>query len=359
MSDDIYLKLAEVLGSLPNGFPRAQNGADIDLLKKVFEPHEAELFCALKLRKETVDEIAMRTGRDEASLGERLGAMWERGLVDCDPSGPARRYGLVPWILGLYELQNKRLDEGFARLHAKYIKSVGPYFLAPRPHMMQVLPIEKELTPAHDATPYEQVSAIIERSVSFAVNDCICKKQMSFLNRACDKPREVCLSVSDKPDYFRGHPLVKRIITRGEALEILQRAEEAGLVHMTTNTRHGQFFICNCCGCCCVQLMAARFGLPDTVNAHYFARIDESRCKNCGTCSETRCPIKAIDAVENARRVNTARCIGCGLCASACPEKAIVLVRKEAALQAEPPEDEMDWYRAKARAQGLDITRFE
>jgi Na+-translocating ferredoxin:NAD+ oxidoreductase subunit B len=224
--------------------------------------------------------------------------------------------------------------------------------------MMQVLPIEKELVPGNNPTPYEQVSEIISQSASFAVNDCVCKKQMSFLDRPCDKPREVCLAISDKPDYFHDHPLVKRVITREEALDILKTAEDAGLVHMTTNTRHGQFFICNCCGCCCVQLMAARFGLPDTVNAHYYAQIDESLCKNCGTCSGKRCPIKAIDAVENARRVNTARCIGCGLCASACPNKAISLVRKAASAQVEPPEDEMDWYRAKARAQGLDISRY-
>ena len=202
MTDTIYEKLAEVLDSLPNGFPRSESGIEFELLKKVFEPHEAELFCELRLHKETAGEIAARTGRDPVKLAGELDAMWARGLLECDPGGAEKRYGLVPWILGLYELQLNRIDEQFARLHAKYIKSVGPFFLSHKPQMMQVVPIEEKLTADHNPMPYEQVSAIIERSASFAVNECICKKQTSLLNRGCTKPREVCLAVSEVPELL-------------------------------------------------------------------------------------------------------------------------------------------------------------
>ncbi|HRZ25923.1 MAG TPA: 4Fe-4S binding protein [Spirochaetota bacterium] len=358
MGNDAYELLANVLGSLPNGFPRTETGVELELLKKLFAPDEAELFCRLRLNKETAREIAERTGLEKSALETKLARMWERGLVECDPSGAERKYGLVAWILGLYELQQKFIDEEFARLHAKYIKAVGPYFLRHKPHMMQVVPIEKEIRSDQSAMPYERVSALIDSCVSFAVSPCICKKQTSLLGRECRKPREVCLAISEKEGYFDNHPLVGRVITKTEALDILRMAEDAGLVHMTGNTKRGHFFICNCCGCCCVQLMAARFGMRDTVNAHYYAVIDNALCRNCGLCSDTRCQVKAI-ATEGKRTVMRDRCIGCGLCVSTCPEKAITLFRKSPEEQQNPPEDESEWNREKARAQGIDITPYE
>ncbi len=53
MSDEIYRKLAQVLDTLPNGFPATESGIEIRLLKKIFTPDEAELFCDLRLSFET------------------------------------------------------------------------------------------------------------------------------------------------------------------------------------------------------------------------------------------------------------------------------------------------------------------
>jgi len=59
MNDEIYKKLAKVLDTLPSGFPQTENGVEIKLLKKLFTPEEADLFCDLKLFFETVEEISM------------------------------------------------------------------------------------------------------------------------------------------------------------------------------------------------------------------------------------------------------------------------------------------------------------
>ena len=53
MNDDIYRKVAGVLDTLPNGFPATESGVEIKLLKKVFMPEEAEIFCGLRLSFET------------------------------------------------------------------------------------------------------------------------------------------------------------------------------------------------------------------------------------------------------------------------------------------------------------------
>ena len=62
MSDQIYAKLAKVLDTLPSGFPSTGSGVEIKILKRIFQPEEAELFCDLRLALETPEQIAKRTG---------------------------------------------------------------------------------------------------------------------------------------------------------------------------------------------------------------------------------------------------------------------------------------------------------
>lgn len=358
MDSAVFERLAATLDSLPNGFPRSQSGIELQLLRKIFSPDEAELFCDLRLARETVEEIAIRTGRPFEGLAEKLDAMWWKGQIERHGKDGDIRYNLVPWILGIYEYQLRSMDEEMARLHVKYIKSVGPYFLAKKPQMMQVVPVEREVSPANRALPFAQVSAILEKSRSFAVNQCICKKQMRLIGKGCDRPQEVCMVLSETEGYFDHHPMGGRVISREEAYDIVRMAEENALVHMTGNVRDGHVFLCNCCGCCCLQLIAARFGVKETVNSHYYAVIDQSLCTGCGTCSDSRCQVAAIELLDGARKVVRDKCIGCGLCASTCPSEAIRIVRKDDAEITPPPEDDMDWYRRKAAEQGIDISRF-
>ena len=48
MSDEVYRKLAKVLDTFPNGFPATESRIEIKLLKKIFRPEEADLFCDLR-----------------------------------------------------------------------------------------------------------------------------------------------------------------------------------------------------------------------------------------------------------------------------------------------------------------------
>ena len=79
---------------------------------------------------------------------------------------------------------------------------------------MQVIPIEKEIPNQQQALPYEQVSNIIENSQSFAVFDCICKKEKHLLNEAISMirklPEEIVPSPKDEMEWYE-----KRAIERG------------------------------------------------------------------------------------------------------------------------------------------------
>lgn len=362
MSDEMYHKLSKVLDTLPNGFPATESGVEINLLKRIFEPEDVELFCDLKLKLETAEQIAKRTGRPLEGLEEKLSAMWEKGQIFGVTLGGMKLFKMAPWALGIYEFQLPRLDREMAQMCEEYMtKAYGPQFFENQPQFMQVIPIEKEIPAKHEALTYQKVSTIVENGQSFLLNECICKKEKGLLENPCEKPLEVCLAIAPIPGHF-DNPRYGRSISKEEAYDVLNKSEEAGLVHLTFNVKGGQFFICNCCGCCCGVLRGINdLGIPASkvVNSHYYARIDPNECEVCGTCADERCQVDAIEEGEDAYEVRKEKCIGCGLCVSTCPNEAIQLVRKKAEELVHPPRDEMAWFEERGRFRGVDFSAYK
>jgi Na+-translocating ferredoxin:NAD+ oxidoreductase subunit B len=359
MSVEVYHKVAEVLNTLPNGFPPTESGVEIKLLKKIFNPDEAELFCKLKLNYETAEQIARRSGIPVEGLSEKLKSMWQRGQIESREEGGKRVFRMVPWVVGIYEFQLKRMDKEFAQLVEEYGPFFGPQLVMTRPQMMQVLPVEKDIPVNYEALPYERVSSLIENGQSFMVNDCICRKKNRLLGKGCDKPLEICMAIGDEPGLYDNHPMGGRLISKEEAYELLRKAEEAALVHLTGNVVNGQWYICNCCGCCDGQLEATRNGLYGIINSHFYAAIDPDLCSSCGVCADERCQVGAIAEVEDTYQVNRAICIGCGLCVSTCPSEAVKLFHKSPEELVSPARDEMDWFEKRANERGVDYSGYK
>ena len=359
MTHEAYHKLAQVLDTLPNGFPSTASGIEIKLLEKIFEPEDVELFCDLKLRFETADQIAHRTGRPPAGLEDRLTAMWRRGQIFGVDLGSVKIFKMVPWAFGIYEFQLPHMDRELAEMCEEYMPVYGRHFFKKKPQLMQVVPVEKEIQAKQEALPYERVSRIIETGKSFQVNECICKKEQGLLDHQCSKPLEVCLAIAPIEGVFENSN-VGRVISKEEAYEVLGKSEEAGLVHLTWNVESGHYFICNCCGCCCGVLRSINeLGISDAVNSHYYARIAPDKCIACGVCKDERCQVNAIEERQDVYEVIRERCIGCGLCISTCPAEAIQLVRKNPSQIAPPPKDEMDWYQERGRLRGVDFSNYK
>ena len=57
-------------------------------------------------------------------------------------------------------------------------------------------------------------------------------------------------------------------------MDLLQQAYERNLVQFGENVREGVNFICNCCGCCCEAMIAARkFGMLNPVHTSNFLPV--------------------------------------------------------------------------------------
>jgi ferredoxin len=119
-----------------------------------------------------------------------------------------------------------------------------------------------------------------------------------------------------------------RYITKEEALGVLERNEERGLVVETTNSTDVEL-MCACCSCHCSMLMFLKntTGAAREVISNYVCQRDNCTCVGCGVCVE-RCPSRARRRVGDKVEFMQEKCIGCGLCVSTCKAKACALVRK-------------------------------
>lgn len=353
---DAYRKLAERLDALPNGFPPAPDGAELRLLERLFTPEEAGLAAQLRLTRETPEQVARRTGREIAPARDLLKGMARRGLIAAGRTEGGLGYGLMPFVVGIYEMQIGNMDEELARLFEEYYTRSFAQVLGVRPQVHRVVPVGESIPVDLAVHPFESAAAIVDGARSWGVLDCICRVQKALIGEGCQHPVDVCMALSESPGAFEGSPVV-RAVTREHALATLERAARAGLVHTVSNNQKGLHYICNCCTCSCGILRGmAELGLADVVARSSFVnRVDESLCTGCEDCL-AYCQFGALQLGEaSVMEVDAVRCVGCGVCVPACPDGALALAPRPEHERRLPPETIKEWGAQRASARGIDL----
>jgi len=355
MNINPYKRLAERLDALPNGFPPSEDGVELRLLAKLFRPEEAALASELHLTLETPQQIADRVGGDPTSLRLQLKNMARRGLIAAGRTEKGLGYGLMPFAVGIYEMQFSTIDAEFAQLFEDYYRKAFNQALTIQPSIHRVIPVNVSIRNDMEVRPFESAAEIVSSSKAWGVINCLCRTQKALIGESCNHPLDVCMILSNTPGAFDNNPNV-HAQTLEEALATLQRAAEAGLVHSVSNNRAGIWYICNCCTCSCGVLRGMRdLGIANVIARSAFVnQVDEDLCFNCGTCVE-RCQFNAL-ALDDILRVNSVRCVGCGVCVLACQEGALHLVRRPVGEIVEPPLTEAEWRKDRATARGLDLS---
>lgn len=352
---DVYERLAEHLDRLPGGFPRTGSGAEMRVLRRLFSPEDADLALHLTLIPEEARVVARRARIGVGEAEQRLEMMARKGLImSFHPEEGPPQYVATHFVVGFYEFQVGRLDEGLARDASDYLDQIPPENWQQAPQLRTV-PVGESIPHRREVMPYEQAETLLQGHEKFRVSPCICREKERLLGKGCDKPLETCLTFGSAADYY-DRMGVGRSIDREEALAILQQADEAGLVLQPGNTKRAGF-ICCCCGDCCgVLRIAKRHPRPATILVSpFFAEVDVELCSACGDC-ELRCQMEAI-ALENGHAaVDLDRCIGCGLCVTTCPEEAVTLVRKPQEEQPAVPANSVALYLSILRARGVVTT---
>jgi ferredoxin len=350
-----YHALAQRLDELPNGYPATETGVELRILERLFTVEEAELAGKLRLTLETPNELAARLGVEPRPLMGTLIGMAKRGLVKAARVPAGWGFGLLPFVVGIYEMQGAWLDSDFARLFEEYYQQAYASVMLAAPSVHRVIPVDKAVRVDMEIHPYESASALVEASQAWAVVDCICRKQKALIGDPCDHPLDVCLSMSDTPGAFDRITSMK-VLTKDEALGTLRRSAEAGLVSTVSNNQEGLTYICNCCTCSCGILRGiAEFKMANAVARSAFVnQVDAELCQGCGLC-EDACQFEALE-VEGTAIVNAFRCVGCGVCVLDCPEGALALVRRPEGEVLPVPVTEDDWRRERAAARGIDLS---
>jgi len=332
MAAEIYHRLCETMKNRGGMYPGMDIPEFYELAEALFSPEEAAVSIGLPRGFHPAGEIAAGMQKDIAWAAPLLEAMADKGLCFSIKKGDTLLYAGPPFVPGIFEYQfirgtNTAKDRMLARLIQKYKSAVdanrkplGNVFPA-----MRVITINRAVKAENRIHTYDQVKHYIETYEPLAVGTCYCRHQAKLVDEAshCGNPDDVCIQFGAGAAFVIERRM-GRPIGKAQAMEILDRAENAGLVHCTNN-RQEIDFLCNCCSCHCVILKSAKAqpkpGLA--VNSGFQPIFNPDLCESCETCM-ARCPMAAIKMdASNHPTMDLDQCIGCGLCATGCPGGAI------------------------------------
>lgn len=354
LMNDIYQKLRNRLDALSVGFPETTSGIEMKILKRLFSEEDAALFLTLLPVPETAEKIAARIGSTIEETAEHLEDMAKRGLLFRRRKNDSTKYGIVPYMVGIFEFQLKHLDKELAQDLEEYFETgIGPRLHGQATSLLRTIPVDIDFASQLPVAPYEDAMKIIDSHEVIAVSDCVCRVTKNTIDDGCDYPLENCLQFGTSAEYFVENDM-GRFISREEAKEIIKASDEAGLVLQPYNDQKVAS-ICSCCGCCCIALRSIKMhSVPaQAVHTNYFVEVDSHTCTGCGIC-ETRCHMDAIAVNDSGiARVDRDRCIGCGLCVSTCGPQSVFLVRKSEQEATDPPANGVETQMRILKERGL------
>ena len=353
MEPAAYQRLATALNALPNGFPPTDDGQELKLLAKLFAPEEAELAAQLSPSLETVEEIAVRTGREASELRNQLKGMSRRGLITAGKTDGELGFKLMPFVVGIYEEQVSTMDAELARLFENYFQNGFGKMLSIKPQVHRIIPVNETVRNSMEIRPFESAAEIVNAMQSWGVQECICRKQKALLGEGCEHPIDMCMVFHPRPNAFDQSTVI-HALTHDEAMGTLRRAAEAGLVHSVSNNVEGTYYICNCCTCSCGILRGmAELGIANVVASSAFVnQVDEAICNGCEDCIAS-CQFDALSMDGLLANVNTVRCTGCGVCVITCSTGALGLVRRPEEEVKPVPQTYADWGTQRIAERGL------
>jgi NAD-dependent dihydropyrimidine dehydrogenase PreA subunit len=341
-----YQQLSERLNRFPQGAPPSD--LLFKILKMLFSEQEAQLVAQVPIKPFTAKKAAHIWKMNPSEAQKVLDRLAGNALlVDIEYNGTSL-YVLPPPMAGFFEFSLMRIRKDIdqkvlSTLFYQYLNVeedfVRELFTSGETQLGRTLVHEPVLSSdnALYVLDYERASHVIKSASHIGVGMCYCRHKMQHLGRACDAPMDICMTFNNTAASLSKHGHA-RTIDASECMDLLQQAYDHQLLQFGENVQRRMNFICNCCGCCCEAMLAARrFAILNPVHTtNFIPEVNPENCNGCGKCVSA-CPVDAMTLVSahnpnrnKAKRVklDETLCLGCGLCVRACTKEALSLKQR-------------------------------
>ena len=347
-----YGALSQRLNRFPQGAPPTE--LLYRILGMLFSEREAGLVAQLPIRPFTARKAARLWGMREGEARIVLDGLASRAVL-LDVEGPnGTVYTLPPPMAGFFEFSMMRVRDDIdqkllAELFHQYITVEDDFILAlftnGETQLGRVFVNEPALADARPVAgsngngalhvlDHERASEVIQTAEHMGVGVCYCRHKAEHVGRACAAPRNICMTFGGTADSLIRHGYARRV-DAAEGMDLLAEAHASRLVQFGENVQRDVGFICNCCGCCCEAMIAARrFGRLNPVHTtNYLPHVDAATCNGCAKCVDA-CPVEAMTLVsandpqkprKRRAELDADLCLGCGVCTRVCPTSGLWL----------------------------------